>query len=588
MSLLGPDGRTISSYKKERPLALGPSFGQWAGRDASWNQMPGGAILQFDLSALNLTDYRAMKYHPTINLSLSMLTFMLHQMDWHLEAETPKIAAEADDIIRPVWTRLIRALSQSFWAGFSPIAIEYENDITGRRVVIGKFKDLIPEDCRVHWKAVEGSYTPPDKPSNSMKPKFKIYDGIEHYGEPNIPAVNTCWYPLLMENGDMYGRKLLKACFTPWYFSMLIHLFANRYYERFGEPMPIGRAPFDDNITISQGAGDEQTITGKEAIEQILMNLRNRSVVSLPSDRDPSTKEYDYSLEYLESQMRGADFERYLTRLDEEMSLGLFTPLLLYRTGSVGSNALGVQHTKTWLLILNALAFDMKEYIDRYVLDRVKAYNWGINAKPITWIPHRLGRENTDTVRAMVTSLISKDRIKPDIDELGQALGMTLEEIETVTKDPENPSDVDDTDNPSGDPKTPTGKPADRRVRVRPEDKTKGTGIKPSGNRLQEPRATGREISNRVRSQVERAWRDKTFGAQTRFSMGFKRRFVQSLIAEGHSREEADTLATSFYTRVEAWVTDAAGLGMAEYTSSTDFMAMFDRLLDSEIDRLAA
>ena len=51
-----------------------------------------------------------------------------------------------------------------------------------------------------------------------------------------------------MENGNYYGRKLLNACFTPWYFSTLIHLFANRYYERFGEPIPIGRAPFDEDV----------------------------------------------------------------------------------------------------------------------------------------------------------------------------------------------------------------------------------------------------------------------------------------------------------------------------------------------------
>jgi hypothetical protein len=51
-----------------------------------------------------------------------------------------------------------------------------------------------------------------------------------------------------MQNGDYYGKKLLRPAFTSWFFSMLVHLFANRYYERFGEPTPVGRAPFDDEI----------------------------------------------------------------------------------------------------------------------------------------------------------------------------------------------------------------------------------------------------------------------------------------------------------------------------------------------------
>lgn len=580
MTLLGPNGQPLQTFKKERPKALGPSFGQWMDREVLWNQMPGGAILNFDLSRLTMADFRAMRYHPTINLSLSVLTFMIHQVDWHLEARTTEIATKADDIIRPVWTRLVRALSQAFWAGYSPIAIEYENNVQERRVEISKFKDLVPEDCSVHWKEVEGSYAPADK----NPPKFRIYDGIDQWGMNfPIPPENTIWYPLLMENGDMSGRKLLKSCFTPWYFSILVHLFANRYYERFGEPVPIGRAPFDDEFPVASGTSDAEVLTGKEAMEQILMSLRNRSVVTLPSSK--TNEAYDYDIDYLESQMRGADFERYLTRLDEEISLGLFTPLLLYRTGSVGSNSLGVQHTKTWLLMLNALALDMKEYIDRYVLDRVKAYNWGTNEKSIKWIPHKMGREDTDTIRQIVQTLISKDMIKPDIDELGQALGMTLEEIQIVTEDPENPSDQTDKDNPSD--QTATGNPRDTRPRTRPDSKTKGTGIKPAGNRMAEPRATVREISHRVRSQVDKAWRERRFGSSLNITMGFNRRFIDSLVAEGYSFERAEEIATSFYDKMTHWTTDAISLGSSEYSGPTDFMSLFDRVAENTLSDLS-
>jgi hypothetical protein len=52
--------------------------------------------------------------------------------------------------------------------------------------------------------------------------------------------------------------------------------------------------------------------------------------------------------------MRGADFERYMTRLDEEMSIGLFTPILLLRTADVGSYNLGQGHMQIYLWMLNA------------------------------------------------------------------------------------------------------------------------------------------------------------------------------------------------------------------------------------------
>ena len=225
--------------------------------------------------------------------------------------------------------------------------------------------------------------------------------GMAGYPTPQpgyyIPPENTLWYPLLMENGNYYGRKLLKAAFAPWYFSTLVHLFANRYYERFGEPVPVGRADFDDEIQVGN-----ELIPGKVVMENILMNLRNRSVVTLPSERDPVTKEFTYDIEYLESQMRGADFERYLARLDEEMSLAMFTPMLLMRTGDVGSNNLGVQHTQTWLWMINALAGDLKEYIDHYVTERLKAINFSPNAPAWTWHYRKMGKEQVETTRAIM------------------------------------------------------------------------------------------------------------------------------------------------------------------------------------------
>ena len=217
-------------------------------------------------------------------------------------------------------------MSTANWAGYSPNALQWENDANKREIVINKVKDLIPEECEVKWDHVPG-YAPP----GHVKPKMKVYGGIRQIGQPYpIPVENSYWYPLLMESGDYYGRKLLRPSFTSWFFSILIHLFANRYYKRFGEPTPIGRAPFDEDITING-----TTKSGQSYMLDLLQNLRNRSVVVLPNDSFQDTHgrlNYDYQIDYLESQMRGADFQSYMTRLDEEISIGLFTPILLLRT----------------------------------------------------------------------------------------------------------------------------------------------------------------------------------------------------------------------------------------------------------------
>lgn len=441
--------QSLSQYRKEPLGSVGTRFGIWSGPNQAFAAMPGGAILQFDLSKLSLTDFRVMRDHYQINASLTLLTFFLHQVDWYIQCEDKKIGDAIEENLREGWSRLVRAMSQAFWAGYSPIALEYENDIEGKRVIINKFKDLQPETCTINWKEI------PAPGQNGLK--HYEYDGIKQRGlQDPIPAENTIWYPLLMENGDMYGRKLLKPAFAPWFFSQLIHLFANRYYERFGEPLPIGRADFDAQLTNDKG----EAVSGRDAMGQVLQSIRSRGVVVLPSDRDPATKEFDYTLEYLESQMRGGDWEAYLSRLDEEMSLALFTPVTLFRTGQTGSYNLGVSHLKTYLWSLNAIVQDMKEYIDRFIVARLRAFNFSPKAPRAEWVPRQIGRDNEETIRNVITELIRQGRAKPDYIELGQALGMTVEEIELVVDE----GDV------GGDPRSPTrdAKPTESTQRTGP------------------------------------------------------------------------------------------------------------------------
>lgn len=551
-----------TNFKKANPPKTGEAFGAWAGRTSPYVTMPGGGVLQFDLSRLTLADFRAMKDHYQINASLSILSFMMHQLDWHIECEDQKIADAVEENMRLMWTRLIRGLSQAFWAGYSPMVIDWENNLQSKHIEATKFKDLVPEECMVNWKQVEG-YAPP----MHAKPKFNVYDGIKQAGSSfPIPAENTLWYPLLMENGDYYGKKLLRSAFTPWFFSILIHLFANRYFERFGEPVPVGRVPFEDDVMVGG-----QLVNARDAMMDMLEQLRSRAVVVMPSERDhmsnsQSGNNFTWDIEYLESQMRGADFERYLTRLDEEMSIGLFTPILLLRTADVGSYNLGQGHKQTYDLMLNALAGDFKEYVDRFYVWRFVDFNFGPNAPRAFWKPSPLGKASQDTLTAVITSLITKDKVKPDIDELGQALGMSLTEIKEVTADP-----ADDVDPITG---KPVAKPEPKKVATKP---VKNTAT----------RSTMNEIGARIKQQSEKAFRDQTFGKSFTPQMGYRRRFEESLKAAGLDPQTAHKTTDALYARMDRWLADMVALGTDEFSSSDQFAELFSTMLDTEVDQLA-
>lgn len=430
-------------FRKATPPATGPTF------DNTWIEpyqfMAGAPAIMFDVSRLTLTDFAEMRTHPQVHASLSLMTFMLHQSDWYVECEDNKIAQVVEENLRLIWTQLIRGVSTAYWAGYSPMVLEWDNAENGKYVFIDKVKDLYPSTADVNWKQVDTNYRPrpgdvQGPASNRVKPKVKVFDGIKKIGlQYPIPPEHSFWYPVLREHGNYYGRKLLAAAFQPWYFSLLMHLFSNRYFERFGEPTPIGRAPFHEEFQFTDENGNPTELTGKQVVENALQRLRSTGSVILPSDRDPTASvrsEYMYDIEYLESQMRGADFERYLARLDEEISLSIFTPMLLMRSGDRGSLNLGVQHTQTWLWSLNALAMDLKEYIDPFICERIKAYNFSPNAPRVEWKIRPLGKDNTETIRAMVTTLLRDGAAKVDLNDLGMALGMRLTEVRQVQNQP--------------------------------------------------------------------------------------------------------------------------------------------------------
>lgn len=915
--LLGPNGDPIQDYMEHaasrgRPKVVKPivgdAFANWSGTNSDLMSLPGGGLIGFDTSRLTLADFRKMREHYQIGSSLHILTFMLHQLDWHIECEDKAVEEWCTINLEDIWTRLVRAMSSAFWAGYSANACEWENDSSFNKLRLNKVKDLVPEECEVNWKFVDAATREP----NTIAPKVPIFDGIKKRGTLHkIDVENSFWYPLLMENGDYKGKRLLKTAFQPWFFSSIIHLYQNKYFERFGEPVPIGRAPYNDKIKVG-----DKTMQGHELMAQVISMIRSRSAVVLPNDRSKEglndTPEFDYQVEYLEcvdtdteiltrhgwkkynevsvgdevmtldnelgvsewqpvqamnvheakdrkmlsmegnshsslttenhrwptrytcaqvkdgnryesdyrrfryssnltqsdriplcatpsdlptdpkyvdafvklvawfwtegwvdkntenfgtisqkrfpekvravlkslygdpvdsfprnvwnapspttpmwreggktddednrifflnyaimqelksvmsvqkvvtyefinsltesqlgmylktavdadgnntkrqvflmqksramaemfqyactlygfatnlyhmkpdvrfpndtgmwtvsirrsqymnprvaaksktgkfkmewvdysgivwcpttsnstwlarrngtvyftgnSQMRGADFERYLTRLDEEMSLALFTPLLLLRTADSGGFNQGVAHTQVYLWMLNAIAGDFKEYIDKYIIRPMALYNFGSKARMPRIKFRKLGTAQQETLRAIVQTLIQKGSVKPNTEELGAHIGLDLEEVEQLVED-------DKTDSPDG----PFGDTRDRSEKLK-----EGDGIKPA--------STTKAIQQRIKDQVNRVYKRGESIADYHPTLGYRKQLVAELEANGCAHPSA--AANAFEHRATGAILDVAALGNSYSPDAEAFMSHVEGILRIETERI--
>lgn len=558
-TLLGPNGQPISSKdfqnKKVAPPARGEQYGTWGGPNVQIFSLPGGGAIQFDLDLLTLGDYRQMKDHYQINSSLSVLTFLLHQLEVRVVCENKQHEEFYNEQLENIWTPLVRSKAQAFWAGYSPNILQWDNDTTGRRVILTKIKDLVPELAEVNWKTVNGNGTE----------KISVYDGIKRWNGKSIPVANSYWYPLLMDNGNYYGKKLLRSAFQPWFFSLLVHLFANRYYERFGEPTPVGRAPFDDEVRING-----ETMSGNKAMEYILNQIRSRAAVVLPSDRTPQSDEtnvpFDYQIEYLESQMRGADFERYMTRLDEEMSLALFTPILLMRTADVGSYNLGTQHSIIYQWMLNAIGGDWKYYIDWYLLRPMRDYNFGTNAPLPKFTFRRMGAQNQELISNIVSAMIAKGGIKPDIEELGQMAGLSLSEVRELTGNNEPPPDGGDGSDGDDDPRPSDRARRDHAVVRSPE----------SGSPVADVAA---KLKERIFAQVRNIYKNDLSKEDYDFSLGFSRQMQEAFAAEG-----VDDPKSATEWLYDSLVEHLGLIGRSGYPTADEFNTCVDNTIDVLID----
>lgn len=552
-SLFGPVAD--QTFKKRlAPPPNGDRYGQWGLDQQQVLRMPGGSVLTFDLSRLTLADYRQMRTDYQINASLLILTGMLAQTDWSCytpgQEKSDRLKKQSDALeegIRRQWLPLIRAWSQALWAGYAPTALVYELNETSKYYEITKYKDLVPEFCRVKWQI--------DRMKDGTE--IRSYDGIVNSGR-TIPADNTFWYPMLMENGDHYGRKLLKPAFQPWFFSQLMHLFTNRYYERFGEPTAVGYYPPGE--TVKDADGNE--VAAREVMAGVLSSLRNRGVVTIPSERDPESGDLEWDIKYLESQMRGADFDRYLARLDEEKSLSIFTPVLLFRTGERGSYALGAIHERVFQWMLNMLVNDFKPYVDNFLLRPLTDINFGVKA-PRTEIRFRaLGRISDQSAQSTLQALIQNGGARLSelgLKDLGDYLGIDLEYLAMDTAANPNPLDPNATP-----PATDKGKTAPAKAAPKTDSKT-GKPIKASTQGAQDHL---RAAYDRLDGQISKAFehdgfdRDRALG---RIKLGYKQAFINDLSQAGSTPAEAESL----FNALEGVVTGALRTAKSESDART-------------------
>lgn len=388
-------------FSKSKKIVTDKEIGLSGNTSLPIQSLPDGTVYNFD--DININTYRRMRLDPQISACLNVIKFTMQRIDWYVEGDK-KAKVVVEDSINNVWNQLIRATAKGLWAGYSPNTKVFT--LNSGRIVLKKIRDLDPDSCRVKL---------------DLKGNFNGFTQTLGSFKEDISPEYGFWYANQMEDGDLYGNSMIKPAYKPWYFAELIHLFANRYYERFGEPVVMGRAPAGNTVEDSSGNKKDAS----REIQNTVNGLRNHSSVTLPSDRDDNGN-FIYDISYLESQMRGVDFDVYMKRLDLEKARAIFVPDLLLGSGNVGSYALGLEHKATFITGIMGIVDDMFDFFNKYIVKQLIKLNYPSQKAKLKYTP--LSRVTEDAIVNIVRDLIKSGKIAPEIQAMSDRIGIPLSE----------------------------------------------------------------------------------------------------------------------------------------------------------------
>jgi hypothetical protein len=220
-----------------------------------------------------------------------------------------------------------------------------------------------------------------------------------------------------------------------------------------------------------------------------------------------------------------------------------------------------------YLWMLNALNADRKTYIDKYIIRPLVNYNFtGGNKIECEIKFNKLDNANANLLQVLLQALVGADKIKFDLEQLGEMAGLDITEVQQLTAPPTKPGDNPPSDNPN-DP----GRPA-------ANTKKSSTNARMQNLQLQ--------IRQRVAGQVGNAFSDGRFDSSLKLNMGFKRRMGQILAEAGFANPIARV--DDLYSGLDSWSEESISLGKEYYKTPEEYVAAFEKVLQYEIDRAIA
>jgi hypothetical protein len=277
---------------------------------------------------------RRMRRDHMVAMGLHFISMPIVKAPFYYEADDARAAAFADNLIRPIYGKLVLTILRMLWAGYSPAAKNFE--------VVNPAWRYLDEQGNIKRVWDEGPvgavvYRPVTqlKPENAL-PAFKngrfngiTYDGryggngyfiIDGQRKPDIDLLHSMWaaHDVESEDGSPFGFARIAHCAPIFHMYRFVWTLLGRAMENNADPGPIVRYPQDDPGFRDT---DGKTVTNVSTALKIGRRRRSGSTIAMPSDvyvdfQDKPTGVKKWDLEYPTVNTSFAEIQEFLGFLE--------------------------------------------------------------------------------------------------------------------------------------------------------------------------------------------------------------------------------------------------------------------------------
>jgi hypothetical protein len=365
---------------------------------------------------------RRMRRHHDVAFGLHLTRTPLIKSSFFFEADDAKVAAFADNIVRPIYGSSILTITRILDYGFSPA-------VQNREVVNPSWTYMVDGEMKKVWDSTAvGALVP--KPLVPLRPEScrLAYDGkgkwngilwdegysgrggfyLDGVVKPQVDLAHSVWasHDSELEDGSPYGHARLAYCAPIFHLYRWLWTLLGRAFENNADPGPTVGFPEDPPGPLASGE-----VSNKETALMIGRRKRSGSTIAMPSTpysnyaNDRTTSQRQWLIEYIKNETDFDSMQGFLGYLDAMIYRALLIPEQSAIEGSGSSSSRNVVTNLSSQRDTSQIVL-MQQIMDNVIMKQIVEPAMAIN---MPWYSGRLemkvfgfGQQDTDIVRQVL------------------------------------------------------------------------------------------------------------------------------------------------------------------------------------------